>query len=292
MTLRIGTCSWKFDSWQGLIYSEKGKQNYLEEYTRQYNTVEIDQWFWSLFGSGVPKLPEPQVVENYLESVPADFTFSIKMPNSITLTHYYQKDKRAPLQENPHFFSCELFHRFLERIEPLKEHLGPLMFQFEYLNKKKMPSQGEFLHKFTDFISKYPGGYDYAVETRNPNYLNWDFFDFLNTHNLHYVFVQKYYIPHIADVYKTYSANIKDLTVIRLMGPDRKGIEQKSGKKWDAVVQAKDEDLSTIVILVKELEEKGVRVYLNVNNHYEGSAPLTIRKIREMLEVFGEPTPF
>jgi uncharacterized protein YecE (DUF72 family) len=287
MTLRIGTCSWKFDSWQELVYSGKGEENYLEEYARLFNTVEIDQWFWSLFGNAAPKLPEPRVVENYLASVPADFIFSIKVPNSITLTHYYQKNKGAPLQENPYFFSCELFHRFLERIEPLKKNLGPLMFQFEYLNKKKMPSQREFLEKFAGFISKCPGGYDYAVETRNPNYLNRDYFDFLDTHNLHHVFVQGYYMPHIMGVYKTYSANIKDFTVIRLMGPDRKGIEHKSGKKWDTVVEAKDEDLSIIVSLVKELEAKDVRVYLNVNNHYEGSAPLTIRKIREMLKTLG-----
>jgi uncharacterized protein YecE (DUF72 family) len=283
MTLRIGTCSWKFDSWEGLVYSEKGKENYLAEYAGQYNTVEIDQWFWSLFGGGKTKLPEPQVVENYAQSIPPGFTFSIKVPNSITLTHYYQKDKRAPLADNPYFFSIDLFQQFLERIEPLKEHLGPLMFQFEYLNKKKMPSQDEFQQKLAGFIARCPEGYDYAVESRNPNYLNRSYFDFLNEHNLHHVFVHGYYMPHILGLYKKYPANIKDLTIIRLMGSDRKGIEEKSGKKWDAVVEAKDEDLLTIVNLVKELEKKGVRVYLNVNNHYEGSAPLTIRKIREML---------
>lgn len=284
MMLRIGTCSWKFDSWEGLVYSEKGKDNYLEEYAEQYNTVEVDQWFWSLFGKGKPKLPDPRAVEEYLQSVPPGFTFSVKVPNSITLTHYYQRDKSAPLTGNPYFFSVELFEQFLERIEPLKEHLGPLMFQFEYLNKKKMPAQGEFLKKFAAFIDRCPGGYDYAVETRNPNYLNRSYFEFLNRYNLRHVFVQGYYMPHIAGIYRQFAGYIKDLTVIRLMGPDRKGIEQKSGKKWDQVVEAKDEDLATIVTLIKELEEKGVRVYLNINNHYEGSAPLTIRKVREMLE--------
>lgn len=287
MTLRIGTCSWKYDSWMGIVYSEKNKENYLKDYARQYNTVEIDQWFWSLFGTAEPKLPEPRVVENYLDSIPPDFTFSVKVPNSITLTHYYQKVKSEPLKENPHFLSIELFRRFLERIAPLRDHLGPLMFQFEYLNKKKMASQNEFLGRFAGFISNCPPGYDYAVETRNPNYLNHYYFDFLNKHNLYHVFVQGYYMPHIVGVYKKYSGNINDLTIVRLMGPDRKGIEQKSGKKWDKVVEAKDEDLSTIVSMVKELEEKGVRVYLNVNNHYEGSAPLTIRKVREMLEELG-----
>nr|NIR09555.1 DUF72 domain-containing protein [Candidatus Aminicenantes bacterium] len=35
--------------------------------------------------------------------------------------------------------------------------------------------------------------------------------------------------------------------------------------------------------IIKALEERKVDVYLNVNNHYEGSAPLTIKKIQEML---------
>lgn len=40
--MRIGTCSWKYDSWKGLVYPDFGEFNYLEEYSRHYNTVEID----------------------------------------------------------------------------------------------------------------------------------------------------------------------------------------------------------------------------------------------------------
>ena len=40
------------------------------------------------------------------------------------------------------------------------------------------------------------------------------------------------------------------------------------------------------VAVIKELEERKIDVYLNVNNHYEGSAPLTIKKIQEMLKFY------
>ncbi|PLX23103.1 MAG: DUF72 domain-containing protein, partial [Ignavibacteria bacterium] len=43
--LRIGTCSWKYPSWKGIVYSAPKGINYLEEYARVYDTVEIDQWF-------------------------------------------------------------------------------------------------------------------------------------------------------------------------------------------------------------------------------------------------------
>ena len=47
--LRIGTCSWKYDSWKGIVYPDKEEINFLEEYSKHFNTVEVDQWFWSLF---------------------------------------------------------------------------------------------------------------------------------------------------------------------------------------------------------------------------------------------------
>jgi len=282
--IRIGTCSWKYDSWVGLVYGEKNKEEYLREYARQFNTVEVDQWFWSLFDRVEPKLPDPAVARAYKEQVPADFTFSVKVPNSITLTHYYSRDKQAPLVDNPNFLSVELFLKFLERLHPLNERLGPLMFQFEYLNKRKMPNQFEFMDRFSEFITQCPGEYDYALEIRNPNYLNHSYFEFLDKNRLHQVFVQGYYMPPVVDIYGKFSQWINDMAIFRLMGPDRKGIEKKTGDRWDQVVDPRDNELLEIVRLGRELKDRGVRVYLNINNHYEGSAPLTIDKIRNMLE--------
>jgi uncharacterized protein YecE (DUF72 family) len=91
--LRIGTCSWKYESWKGLVYSDTNKANFLTEYSERYNTVEIDQWFWSLFGEKKVSLPNPKVIDEYISSVPEDFKFSVKLPNSISLTHFYKQSK-------------------------------------------------------------------------------------------------------------------------------------------------------------------------------------------------------
>ena len=66
--IRIGTCSWKYDSWKGLVYSGEHGRNYLEEYSRRYSTVEVDQWFWSLFKSDTPLLPRAEVVRKYVKN--------------------------------------------------------------------------------------------------------------------------------------------------------------------------------------------------------------------------------
>jgi uncharacterized protein YecE (DUF72 family) len=129
--LYIGTCSWKYDSWRGVVYSKGDGSDYLHEYSRHFSTVEIDQWFWSLFKGNAAALPKAEVVKEYARSVPAGFIFSIKVPNSITLTHHYQENKIVSLIPNPHFLSTELMAKFLQTLEPLGEHIGPLMFQFE-----------------------------------------------------------------------------------------------------------------------------------------------------------------
>ena len=95
--LRVGTCSWKYDSWKGLIY-ERGKHyrpdDYLADYAKVLDTVEVDQWFWSLF-PGTVRLPESRTVRLYEKSVPAGFNFTVKAPNALTLTHFYSKQPPA-----------------------------------------------------------------------------------------------------------------------------------------------------------------------------------------------------
>jgi len=283
--LRIGTCSWKYDSWRGIVYSNEPKINYLREYSKHFNTVEIDQWFWSLHGINKVTLPKQDVVNSFRISVPEDFKFTIKIPNSISLTHLYRTEKSETLIPNPHFLSHDLLAEFINILKPMKDKLGPMMFQFEYLNKDKMKSQFEFQGLMREFVKHLPGGFEFSVETRNPNYLNEDYFQFIREHKLGHVFLQGYYMPPIFDIYKRFKDYIKGFAVIRLHGTDRHGIENRSGGEWNKILDPKDEELEKVVEMIAELLERNVDVYLNVNNHYEGSAPLTIQKIKKLLSV-------
>lgn len=275
--MRIGTCSWKYESWRGLIYPEFGEINYLEEYSKVYNTVEIDQWFWSL-DKDKALLPKSNVVEEYDSVTPENFRFTVKAPNSLTLTHYYKSQIK-----NPFFLSSDLMEAFIDSLNSIHEKIGILMFQFEYLNKQKMNSLSEFISKFDNFISKYDRGYRIGIEIRNPNYLTNEYFQFLNERNITPVFLQGYYMPSIVDVYSKNKMLISDQVVIRLHGFDREGIEDKTNKIWNQIIEPKDEELKKIVGVLKDLQTRDVDIYMNVNNHYEGSAPLTIEKIRKLL---------
>jgi uncharacterized protein YecE (DUF72 family) len=258
----------------------------LEEYAHKYNTVEIDQWFWSLFGEESIRLPRPADVQEYRQSVSDDFRFTVKVPNSITLTHQYKKAKSDPLVVNRLFLSRTLLNEFLGLLEPMRNLLGPLMLQFEYLNKKKMASQAQFQEAMADFAADLPEPYEFAVEIRNGNYVNEAFFEFLLESGLRPVLLQGYWMPPVAKVYEQYRSLIEqhDTVVVRLMGPDRKRIEAATGKQWNQIAEPKDDELAEIVGMVKSLLKQGVDVYLNINNHFEGSAPLTIERIQLLLD--------
>jgi uncharacterized protein YecE (DUF72 family) len=283
--IRIGTCSWKYPSWKGLVYSQ-GVGNYLQEYSGKYSTVEIDQWFWSLFPDHSPRLPDLGDVREYRDSVSDDFRFTVKVPNSITLTHYYPKGKSEAGKENPFFLSRDVFNRFMDSLSPMGETLGPLIFQFEYLNRKKMESQEAFERRLTDFRQELPKGISCALEVRNGNFLNERFLGFMLDQQWIPVFLQGYWMPQIVDLWKSMEAGIRSFPslIFRLHGAGRESIEQETGKIWNRIVTPRDDELKDIAAMVSDLARDGKEIYVNINNHYEGSAPITIERFLGFLD--------
>jgi len=287
--LRLGTCSWKYASWKGLIYNSNKSykaNDYLPDYAKHFNTVEIDQWFWSLFPTGA-KLPNPETARIYSESVPDDFLFTVKAPNSITLTHHYSKQaaksEHIANQPNDYFLNIDLLKRFLDTLQAMENKLGPVMFQFEYLNRQKMPSLKVFIEKLSEFFEHVPKEFEYAVEIRNPNFLKQNFFKFLKDINVSPILLEGYYMPAISKVTEELDISSDRSLIIRLMGPDRQKIEKLTGEKWDRIVAPKDESLSSVAHVVEQNVGQGRQVIVNVNNHYEGCAVLTIERLVNML---------
>jgi uncharacterized protein YecE (DUF72 family) len=61
-------------------------------------------------------------------------------------------------------------------------------------------------------------------------------------------------------------------------------VEEKTNNIWNKIVELKDEELNIIREIIYSLTQKDVDLYINVNNHYEGSAPLTIEKLKQHLK--------
>ena len=158
------------------------------------------------------------------------------------------------------------------------------MFQFEYLNKKKMPSKEAFFERFQEFISRAPKGYQYAVETRNPNYISPAFFQFLEESNLGFVYLEGYYMPRIGSIFDKYKPLTADFSIVRLHGGDRLEMEMKTGEVWNRLISPKPQGLQAAARIVQTNLEKEIITFLNVNNHFEGSAPITIERFLDVLQ--------
>ena len=91
-------------------------------------------------------------------------------------------------------------------------------------------------------------------------------------------------MPNIIQVYARFKDYIKGTSIIRLHGYNRENMEMNSKKVWNNIIDPKDTELIEIIKIVKELKNKNVNVFLNVNNHYEGSSPLTIQKIMNLIK--------
>ena len=159
------------------------------------------------------------------------------------------------------------------------------MFQFEYLNKQKMKNQDLFQELFSEFIKELPNEFNYGLEIRNPNYINRSYFEFITENSIVPVLLQGYYMPSVVEVYNKWKDRIlnQKTLVVRLHGSERDNIEKQTQKKWNKIVNPLDEELKEVAEILREMLMRGADIYLNVNNHYEGSAPLTIKRIQEYL---------
>jgi len=103
---RLGLPAWAFGGWQGPYFRKSVPA--LADYAQVFNAVEGNTSFY--------RVPSSSLIARWREAVAgADFRFCFKLPR--TVTH----DRRADFDD---------LQQFLRVIEPLGDHLGPLLVQF------------------------------------------------------------------------------------------------------------------------------------------------------------------
>jgi uncharacterized protein YecE (DUF72 family) len=105
----IGTSGWHYDHWRGNFYpQELSKRDWLNYYSQNFNTVEINASFY--------RLPRESTFDTWYRSVFKGFCFSLKVSRFIT--HIKRlKDSQEPLRT------------LTIRAEHLGNNLGPLLYQ-------------------------------------------------------------------------------------------------------------------------------------------------------------------
>ncbi len=196
--LRVGTCSWKYPSWEGLVYDRDSNASYLAQYARTYRTVEVDRWYWAL-GKDQVGLPDRSTVNSYDADTDSEFRFTIKAPNALTAPFAY----RTASEPNRWFLNVELFYRFLDSLSPLLAKTAVVMLQFPYLNRGSMARSEVLLDYLAAFAHALPDSVQVGIEIRNPHWVDHSWFEALKDLGLSPVLLSGYwmesFIDHVED---------------------------------------------------------------------------------------------
>ncbi len=153
--IHVGTSGWHYMEWKGPLYPEKlPSRLFLEHYQQHFLTSEINNTFYSL--------PKPETVQAWHDNTPGDFLFAVKASRFIT----HMKKLKDPATTLP---------PFVERLAPLKEKLGPLLFLIP-------PKWGFDEERFRTFLEALPQKQRCAFEPRDPSWHNDTFYGLLKDH--------------------------------------------------------------------------------------------------------------
>lgn len=138
----LGCPIWSNRDWVGSLYSRRAKPaDFLGEYSSVFNTIEGGNTFYGL--------PRTETIELWRQTIPAEFRFCFKFPQTIS----HEKQLRDVWRE---------VDTFLDALLPLHDQIGQLFLQ---LPPTFAPDQ---LGDLDVFLRGLPCDYHYAVEVRHP----------------------------------------------------------------------------------------------------------------------------
>ncbi|MDW0216757.1 MAG: DUF72 domain-containing protein [Nitrososphaeraceae archaeon] len=157
MQVLIGCSSWSYSDsferggWIKVFYPDAQTKK-LPYYAQFFNTAEMDSTFYEKFYMYMTK----DTFTAMNRATPADFQFSVKVPETVTHDNRLDVNKGA----------MALLNEFLEKISPLKyaNKLGAVLIQLPPSFTVKEFQNTE------EFLDRLPSGYDYAVEFRHPSW--------------------------------------------------------------------------------------------------------------------------
>jgi uncharacterized protein YecE (DUF72 family) len=154
MLLLVGTSGYSYKEWVGPFYPEKlPASEMLRYYAERFRTVEINNTFY--------RMPAESMLEQWLQQVPDQFTFTLKAPRRITHTQRLRESESSVAE-------------FLRRAGALGEKLGVVLFQLPPFLKKDVP-------RLRDFLALLPSGQRFAFEFRNATWQDDEVYELLRT---------------------------------------------------------------------------------------------------------------
>jgi uncharacterized protein YecE (DUF72 family) len=276
---RLGTSSWSFPGWRGLVYDREATAGRLAReglaaYARHplLRAVGIDRTFYASLGA--------DAFAGYAAQVPADFRFLVKAASACTTPR--ERDSRA---DNPRFLDST--HAAAEVVAPcvtgLGDRLGAIVFQFPPLGTVITAAPERFAARLGEFLTGLPRGPRYAVELRDRELVTDGYFDALCAAGASHCFSVHPRMPDLATQRACAGSRAADPLIVRWMLHTGLRYEQAL-ERYAPFSRIVDEDPATresLADLCAEATLAGRTVLITANNKAEGSAPLTVFKLAE-----------
>ncbi|MGE4329250.1 DUF72 domain-containing protein [Diaphorobacter sp.] len=293
-TLRLGTSSWSYPGWQGLVWEGAHSEQLLAKqglpvYAQHplLRTVSIDRSFYRpLTASDYAR---------YAAQVPADFRFVVKAPSLVTDALVRSEDGRGR-EPNSAFLSPQLAAQ--EFVAPALEGLGALtgvlVFQLSPLPWTMLDRLPEVLERLRAMLQAQPALQPtapdavLAVEVRDPEWLAPE------------------HLPHFADVLRSSGATYclglharmpplaEQLPLLRRLwpgplvcrwnlhpvhGPHGYEDAQRLYAPYDRIHHPDPDNHALLARTLAGVCGRGQNAYVTISNHAEGCAPLTVRTL-------------
>ncbi|PLC02795.1 DUF72 domain-containing protein [Variovorax sp. RO1] len=290
--LRLGTSSWSYPGWAGLVwdgdYAEAVlSKNGLSALAQHplLRTVSLDRNFYRALTASQ--------YARYAAMVPDDFRFVVKAPSLVTDATVRDESGRGT-QTNPVFLSHEIaLQEFVQpALDGLGHRIGALVFQLSPIPAHLLADQpaliariGAMLAAMPDLKPTAPDAV-LAVEVRDPQLLCPAFADMLRSVGATFCMGLHAKMPPIED----------QLPMLRALWPGplvcRWNLHRRHGRfgyedaeklygPFDKVLDPDPETRAALAKVIAGTTGAGQNAFVTVSNNAEGCAPLTIASLAQ-----------
>lgn len=276
-SVRVGTSSWSFPGWAGIVYAAPESEQTLARHGLAayaahplLRAVSIDRTYYAPIDAGA--------FAEYAGAVPDDFRFLVKADRLVT-------DPAAESTSGDHFLDPE--YAIPAVVEPavsgLGEKLGAIVFQFSPQGAGRHGGRVRFASMLSDFLLALPQGPVYAVELRTPELMSRAYLATLeHTGVAHCYSIHSRMLP-LAEQLRRWPVGANPRLVIRWMLAS--GLSYEGARtQYAPFNRLVDEDVTSRELIAEACadaarDERDAIVC--INNKAEGSAPLSAFRLAE-----------
>ncbi|MBL8178297.1 MAG: DUF72 domain-containing protein [Bryobacterales bacterium] len=284
----IGASSWKYQGWMGQIYTpekyltrgrfsqKKFEAECLAEYAETFPAVCGDFSFY--------QFPPQAYWQRLFDSSPRQLLFAFKVPEDLTVKRFPTHDRYGARAGtvNETFLNADVFSElFAKPLDGYRERVAALIFEFGAFGRSAFDGEPPFVEQLDRFLRALPEGFRYAVEVRNPELLDTEYFCCLRSHGVAHVFNAWTRMPELAVQAGLPAAHTADFTVVRALLRQGRTYEE-AVNRFQPYLHVQDPNPAAreaVRNLIGRARTKKQMAFFFVNNRLEGNAPETISAI-------------